>query len=166
MFRLSHAIFSFVHFFIVIGLALTGIILMLLGKSDAARLEMAEALISKSDAWLWVGGVLLAGAILLGMGLYAIGRTAAFRVHMQSFYEVDPQLIQKSLGHFWNQTFPATPAAIDIRVDAKNTIEVIATLQELQEEDFFLEKAEAALGAHLYDLLGYKKDYYVTVQLK
>jgi hypothetical protein len=168
MFRFSNALLSFVHFFTVIGVGFLGIILILLGKSDAARIEIAEALVAKNATFIWAGGVFLIVSALLGIGLYAMNRMVAFRVHMHPLmHEVDTQLIRKSVAHFWNQTFPTAPAEIDVKIDAKQKIEIFAEIEKIpEEEEFFLENAEVALGAHLFHLLGYKKDYCVTVQFK
>lgn len=169
--RQSHLLFSALHFFLLTALCLCGVFSILLFFSPLLRYQFSHWIESNgSNELLILGiGLLLFGLllILLSVGLY---RTQYYQVQMGfpgHSAQVDLDVVRSLVGRYWQNHFPMMKPNVDVLLRDDTTLELFADLPSLPsgEHKLLLQKIEADLSRQLARHLGYRKPFFLTINL-
>lgn len=161
--RTSNILFSAVHFFVIFFILTVGVLFVVLPYADHFRVLLINSLLSDLPLYQILGYAMIGASLLLFIGLYILNRRRFFQIEMgASLVEVDKGLIQDMVRGYWKELFPGKDTSVDIVISGKQSLEVVASLPEEREEDFF-EQVQRELGSLLARQFGYQKPFTVTL---
>ena len=159
----GNVLFSAVHFFVIFFILTVGVLFLVLPYADHFRILLINSLLNDLPLYQILGYALIGASLLLFVGLYMLNRRRFFQIEMEAaFIEVDKGLIQEMVRGYWKELFPGKDSSVDVVVTGKQTLEVVASLPEEKEEDFF-ERVQRELGSLLARQFGYQKPFIVTL---
>ncbi len=86
------------------------------------------------------------------------------RIHMKKYViDVDETVIKSYIDAFWEKQFPDQKMCSEVTILRNQRIEIFVHMQELKDQDQFLRISEKEIGKILFNLLGYDRDFYVTL---
>lgn len=77
--------------------------------------------------------------------------------------DVDETVIKSYIDAFWEKQFPDQKMCSEVTILRNQRIEIFVHMQELKDQDQFLRISEKEIGKILFNLLGYDRDFYVTL---
>ena len=161
--RAGNILFSAVHFFVIFFILTVGVLFLTLPYTEHLRILLINSLLNNHAFYQTLGYVLIGGGALLLIGLYMMNRRRFFQIEMQaSKIEVDESLIQEVVANYWKERFSDHESNAAVIVKGKQSIEIMATLPEEKEEDFF-EEVQKELGSLLARQFGYQKPFVLTL---
>lgn len=159
----GNILFSAVHFFVIFFILTVGVLFVVLPYADHFRILLINSLLSDLPLYQILGYAMIAASLLLFIGLYMLNRRRFFQIEMEaSLVEVDKGLIQEMVRGYWKELFPGKETSVDIVISGKQSLEVVASLPEEREEDFF-EQVQKELGSLLARQFGYQKPFTITL---
>jgi len=169
--RPAHLFFSALHFFLLLGMCLCGAFLMILYFSPLLRYQMSE----------WIGREEGREVLFTGMGLVAFGlilialtvnlyKTQYYQVQMGfpgRSASVDLDVVRSLANRYWQNYFPSVQPNVDVLLREDSTLELFAQLPPLPNDEHkaMLQKIEADLSRQLARHLGYRKPFFLTVNV-
>jgi len=163
-------ILSLIHFFLVIGLILSGVFFLILHFVPTARVQATEVFSSQTPFFLILGGGLLLFAVALFISFSRMHHKHYYRVSMNGHeMEVDDAVLKGIIEQYWKRIFPDQHVATDLILHPKKQkIEIVVEIPGLPFEDHeaLLQRVEKELGEILTQQLGYKKEFFVSILLK
>lgn len=160
--RSGNLLFSAIHFFVIFLIFGVGALFISLPHADYLRIQLVNVLIHPSGLCFVIGGILIGFGALLFIILYLMNRRRYFQIEMQGTkIEVDEKVIRDSVSTYFKALFPGQNLVNDIAIKGKSMIELIVSLPQEKEEDFF-EKVEEELRTILARRLGYQNRFSLT----
>ncbi|MDJ0651600.1 MAG: hypothetical protein QNJ27_01100 [Simkaniaceae bacterium] len=160
--RSGNLFFSAVHFFVTFLIFGTGALFIALPYADYFRIQLVNMLIHPPNFCFAIGGALVGFGTLLFTVLYLMNRRCYFQLEMQGTkIKVDEKVIRDFVSTYFTTLFPGQNIVNAIAIKGKSMIEVILSLPQEKEEDFF-EKVQEELGAILAHRLGYQNPFLFT----
>src|ERR1700753_55513 len=104
--RIENLLFSAVQFFFVLVMACTGLFFIALPWAPHVRFKCAAFLAQRDDLFIPLGGLLLAIALILGIGFYCLQRKSYFQVRMSPAVHVEKALLRTLLETYWKDRYP------------------------------------------------------------
>ncbi|MEM8727964.1 MAG: hypothetical protein AAGE99_04565, partial [Chlamydiota bacterium] len=130
--------------------------------ADYFRLQLINGLLHPPNFCFTIGGILIGFGALLFILLYLINRRRYFQLEMQGAkIEIDQQLIRDCVSGYFKTLFPGQSLVNGITIKGGSMIELIVSLPQEKEEDFFA-KVEEELGIVLARRLGYRNRFLLT----
>jgi hypothetical protein len=166
--RIENLLFSAVQFFLTVVIACAGLFFIALPWAPQVRFAFAAFITQRDDLFIPLGGLLLAIAVVLGVGFYFLQRKAYFQVKMSPAVYVEKELLRALLAGYWKDRFPEDKLKTDIVLHKNHQIEFVAELPFLKasESQKLLRDVESEVGRLVVQQLGYKRDFIFTFQLK
>lgn len=157
---------SAIHVLVVLAAFMTGCFLIGISVSEHLRLYIAEILLYRSEVITSVGVIFLLTGLFLFLGFYVLYRHRVLRYKMQPHLaEVNAALIQNSLENYWKTKFPEMKIQTQIAFRSTGKLEISILVPSMGEDEQikFLEKSEKDIGDLLYKMLGYDKEFFLTL---
>ena len=166
--RIENLLFSAVQLFLVLVLACSGLFFIALPWAPHVRFTWVSFLAERDDYFIPLGGLLLAIALILGIGFYFMQRKAYFQVRMSPAIHVEKALLKTLLEVYWKQRYPEEKLKTDVVLHPDQKIELIAELPAFKSTDpeQLLAEVELEVGKLMLQQLGYKRDFLFTFELK
>ena len=166
--RIENLLFSAMQFFLVLVMACTGLFFIALPWAPHVRFTCAAFIAQRDDLFIPLGGLLLAIALILGIGFYFLQRKAYFQVRMSPAVHVEKALLRTLLESYWKDRYPQEKLKTDVVLHKDQRIEFVAELPNLKETEAqkLLSEVESEVGSLILQQLGYKKDFIFTFQLR
>ena len=165
--RTGHLLFSAVHFLVVFFLIAVGVFLIALPHAPHFWLSLTAALTEAPELFTKFGWGILVFGFFLFVGLYFLNRRHFIRFQSEGVkISVDEMVIQKSVHDHIKTFFPDIEMGTDVAIKGKDKLEIIIYLPQIQEEEEVWQRVENELGTLLHDLLGYRKEFYLTLASK
>ena len=160
--RSGNLLFSAVHFFVIFLIFGVGTLFFALPYADYFRIQLINLLIYPSDLCFILGGILLGFGTLLFILLFVMNRHCYFQLEMKGTkIEIEEKVIRDSVSTYFKALFPGQNPVNDIAIKGKSMIELIVSLPQEKEEDFF-DQVEEELGGILARRLGYQNPFSLT----
>ena len=165
--RIENLLFSAVQFFLVLVVTCTGLFFIALPWAPHVRFTCAAFLAKGDGLFIPLGILLLAIALILGIGFYFIQRRAYFQVRMSPAVHVEKALLRTLLETYWKGRYPDEKLKTDVVLHKDQRIEMIAELPNLKpaEPQQLLSEVELEIGQLMLQQLGYKRDFIFTFEL-
>ncbi len=166
--RIENLLFSAMQFFLVLVMACTGLFFIALPWAPHVRFTCAAFIAQRDDLFIPLGGLLLAIALILGIGFYFLQRKAYFQVRMSPAVHVEKALLRTLLESYWKDRYPQEKLKTDVVLHKDQRIEFVAELPNLKETEAqkLLSEVESEVGSLILQQLGYKRDFIFTFQLR
>ncbi|MCI5052541.1 MAG: hypothetical protein MRY21_05330 [Simkaniaceae bacterium] len=162
--RPQNLLFSIVNLFVVLLIMGLGLLCIEVPHSPNVR-ELVLGLLTESQ-WVFTAfgyGLLGFGTLLL-VGFFMMNRRRYYTIQMEhNRLRVDESIIKDYVRDYWKAQFQRPDDILDVRVGAKQQLEVIAHLPKVEEQAKLLERIENELGVLLARRLGYEKDFLLTI---
>ena len=166
--RTSHLYLSALHFILVAFLFLVGLFFLLGSKVSYTAYAWKQFVEASPDFFFSTGIALLSFALLLFLSLRTIYSRVFYKVKISSSpVEVDPNLIHSYVTAHMKELSPVSPVALEVFINKKQTIEIIAKLpsNDVHEHQLILQELEKGLPTLFAEKLGYKRDVLFSVVL-
>ncbi|SRR5581483_1349973 len=167
--KIGNLLFSAVQFVFAALVILIGAFFIGLHYASHLRFAIARFFSAAAAPFSLIGYLILACGIFLLMGFYAMYRGVFYRVKMGGgTVSIDPGIIKKYVGDYWEKTFPEHNLSVDISISKSQKIEMFVELPPLSADHHkaIMEKAELELSSLLLKRIGYKKDFSLSVLVK
>lgn len=160
--RSGNVLFSAVHFFVIFLIFGIGALFLALPYADYFRIQLVNFLVSPSNLYLIIGGGLLGFGVLLFILLFTMNKRCYVQLEMKGTkIEIEEKVIRDSVSTYFKALFPNHDPVSDVAIKGKSMIELIISLPQEKEEEFF-EQVEEELGGILARRLGYQNPIALT----
>jgi len=167
--KTGNLLFSAVQFLFVVLIMLLGVFFIGLQHTPNLRNLVAELLSQQAIAFSSIGCLILGCGALLLYGFYTMHRGWYYTLKMGSnAVLVDLPVIQGIVREYWKAVFPEQDLSIEVSVNKDQKIEMFMELPLLPQEKQLktLEKAELDLCHLLYQHLGYRREFSLSILVK
>lgn len=159
----THHLFSMVQFFQVVILVLGGCFFIALPFAPSMRVRIADFFLFNTGPLLYVGGLLVAVGLILGIGFYFFERRVVLQVSMDPPALVEGDVIASLVKRYMEERFVGETFQIQAVVTKGGGLELISEMPSSQELEKFLPELEKEVGELLVRSLGYQRKFTFTI---
>jgi len=163
--RTSNVLISALHLIIVMFVFAIGAFFVAIYFYPKLLFLFVELIINKPGIILKIGfsSLLLSG--LLFFGFYFINKAQYIKFSMKrNNFQVDTTLIKSSIEKYFKNAYPKMNNKLEVNVIPKDKLEIIATVDSLDNQKEFLLNIEDKVGKLLSEHLDYQKEFVFTIK--
>lgn len=165
--RTANVFISAVHLVIVMLIFAIGSFFVTLYFYPNILFYFINLIVNKPHVILKVGFFILFLSVVLFVVFYMINKAQYVKFTMEkNKYHVDSKFIKNYIEKYLKATYPKKKNKIDICVLPKDKLEIIATVDSLDDQKEFLLNIEEKIGKLLSEHLNYQKDFIFTLKSK
>ncbi|MDN3506911.1 MAG: hypothetical protein P0S96_06750 [Simkaniaceae bacterium] len=158
--RNGQLVFSAIQFLLIAALTSAGVGLIALDRSLYLRQTLADWISNPNTNLLLTGLLILAVAIILGVGFGAMQRGSFVRLKLQNGpFSVHESLVRKAVQQFWIENYPDEKRPSDVFVSHQK-IEIVTPKMDQD-----LEEIERKLGDFFLKNIGYEQEFFLIYKV-
>jgi len=163
--RTSNVLISALHLIIVLFVFAIGAFFVMVYFNPKLLMLFVDIIINKPGIILKIGFSALFLSCLLFTGFYFINKAQYVKFSMKkNKYQVDTDLIKSYLEKYFKTSFPKVKNKLEVNTLPKDKIEIIATVETLDNQKEFLLNIEEKIGKLLSEHLDYQKEFIFTLK--
>lgn len=164
--RKEHLLFSAFHLFVVLLILSIGGFCFFLAYSKALHMFMQQYFMEHPGLFMKFGVCCFLLGLALLIPFYGLYRKQYLTLKMSgSKVLIEESIIHDYVKNYWKELFPNQEVYFEIAMHRSKTIEILAKLPLVNEEDkeSFLKRIQNELGVLLARKLGYEKEFFLTI---
>ena len=158
------ALASALHFFVVLVFFGAGLFCVGLPYLPELRVQLADMILYRLDAFLLMGLGFFVTSFLLFLGFYTLNRGRFLKIVMgQHLAEIDVKVMRDTIEQYFKAKFPQISIQ-DLEVIWGRKLEINVSVGSVENEQELFENAENELSSLLKHRFGYHKKFSLIMQ--
>ena len=163
--RTSSVLISAIHLIFLMFIAALGSFFIVLYLKPNFVHFFVDYINLNPQIFLKIGLITLASALLLFICLYQLHKTQYLKLNMKkNRSDVNTEIIKSYLEKYFENIFPEKKNNLEVTVLPKEKLEIIASVDSLENQKQFLLDIEDKIGKLLIDHLNYDKEFIFTLK--
>ena len=163
--RTINVLVSALHLIIVLFTGALGAFFVMLYFSPKLIYFFIDTITEEPQIFLKIGLYISLVAISLFVCFYYMHKSQYIKLSMKkNKTSINTKLIQTLLEKYFQNIYPKNKNKLKVSVDENEKLEIIATVDALENQDSFLLNIEEKIGQLLIDHLDYQKDFIFTLK--
>ncbi|NGX32692.1 MAG: hypothetical protein K1060chlam4_00742 [Candidatus Anoxychlamydiales bacterium] len=165
--RAIEVLISAIHLvFMMLIISVGSFFIMLYYKQELIE-SFINYMLDSPEIVLKIGLFTLASAFILFISFYQLHKKQYLKVLMKkNKTDVDTKLIRNYIEKYFESIYPDKKNRVQVNVDAKDKLEIIAKVDSLDDKKEFLLNIEEKIGKLLLEHLDYDKEFIFTIKEK
>lgn len=164
--RTANLFFSALHFFLVLIILALGGFFLSFPYTESFRYNLTYYLYHYPEFFKLTGSMVMGFGLLLFIGFYRLNKRCFLTIETRPITTlVDEGIIQDWIQNYWKAKYPGKEIGVDIVVQKGVVLQIFLPLPEDCEKEGkeFLASLQSDLADQLFHLLGYRREFYITL---